>query len=274
LNELIYASAVIAAASFAQSVSGVGFVMVATPFLLSIMNVKDAVVVGCSMAIISQLLVIFSHWRKVHPQMFLNFVLGSAAGAPVGIWFFSATSLTSLKSIVGVVLVGISAFSLQRIYKTWRVMDTTTAYRLSAESPPRWSPGELARCCAGRAGKVQMAIGVVAGFFGASIGMPGIPLTAYYSAVNVDKEVARSTTLLFFIVLLSATLAANYLAGSVSATASELAPLLVPSVVVGMLLGNRAFPYLPQRWFQLILNLTILYSACRILSELFLPAVR
>jgi hypothetical protein len=119
-----------------------------------------------------------------------------------------------------------------------------------------------------------MAIGVVAGFFGASIGMPGIPLTAYYSAVNVDKEVARSTTLLFFIVLLSATLAANYLAGSVSAAAGELAPLLIPSVIVGMLLGNRAFPYLPQRWFQLILNLTILYSACRILAELLLPAVR
>jgi uncharacterized membrane protein YfcA len=274
LNELIYASAVIAAASFAQSVSGVGFVMVATPFLLSIMNVKDAVVVSCSMAIVSQLLVIFNHWRKVHPQMFLNFVLGSAAGAPVGIWFFSATSLTSLKSIVGVVLVGISAFSLQRIYKTWGVMDTTTAYRLSAESPPRWSPGELARCCAGRAGTVQMAIGVVAGFFGASIGMPGIPLTAYYSAVNVDKEVARSTTLLFFIVLLSAVIAANYWAGAISATAYDLAPWLIPSVVVGMLLGNRAFPYLPQRWFQLILNLTILYSACRILAELFLPAAR
>jgi len=52
-------------------------------------------------------------------------------------------------------------------------------------------------------------------------------------------------------------------------TAGELAPLLVPSVVVGMLLGNRAFPYLPQRWFQLTLNLIILYSACRILTEFF-----
>lgn len=270
MSELIYASAVIAAASFAQSVSGVGFVMVATPFLLSILNVKDAVVISCSMAVISQVIVICRHWRKVHPQMFLNFVLGSAAGAPVGIWFFSSTSLTSLKSIVGVVLVGISAFSLQRIFKSWRVMDSTTSYQLSPESPSLWSLKELTRCCAGRTGKMQLAIGCVAGFFGASIGMPGIPLTAYYSAVNVDKEVARSTTLLFFIVLLSATLAANYLAGSVSAAASEMAPLLVPSVVVGMLLGNWAFPYLPQRWFQLILNLTILYSACRILAEFFL----
>jgi uncharacterized membrane protein YfcA len=274
LNELIYASAVIAAASFAQSVSGVGFVMVATPFLLSIMNVKDAVVVSCSMAIVSQLLVIFNHWRKVHPQMFLNFVLGSAAGAPVGIWFFSVTSLTSLKSIVGVVLAGISAFSLQRIYKTWRVMDSTTAYQLSAETPPLWHPKELARCCSGRAGKVQLLIGSVAGFFGASIGIPGIPLTVYYSAVNVDKEVARSTTLLFFIVLLSAVVAANYWAGAISATAYDLAPWLIPSVVIGMLLGNKAFPYIPQRWFQLILNLIILYSACRILTELFRQMLR
>jgi uncharacterized membrane protein YfcA len=269
VSDLVYASIVIAAASFAQSVSGVGFVMVATPFLLSIMNVKDTVVISCSMSIISQVITICGHWRKVHPQMFLNFVLGSCIGAPIGIWFFSATSLATLKSTVGVVLVGISAFSLLRIYKTWRVMDTTTAYQLSAESPPRWSPRDLVRCGAGRAGKVQLVIGSVAGFFGASIGMPGIPLTVYYSAVNVDKEVARSTTLLFFIVLLSATLAANYVTGSVSTTARDLAPLLIPAVVFGMLLGNKAFPYLPQRWFQLSLNLIILYSACRILTEFF-----
>lgn len=269
MNDLVYASVVIAGASFSQSVSGVGFVMIATPFLLSIMNVKDTVIVSCSMAIISQVITICSHWRKVHPQMFLNFVLGSCLGAPIGIWFFSVTSLATLKSIVGIVLFCISGFSLHKIYKTWRVMDSTTAYQLSPDAPPRWSLKELVRCFSGRAGKVQLVIGTVAGFFGASIGMPGIPLTVYYSAVNVDKEVARSTTLLFFIALLSATVAANYLAGTISTTAYDLAPLLIPSVVFGMLLGNKVFPYIPQRWFQLVLNMIILYSACRILTEFF-----
>jgi hypothetical protein len=33
-----------------------------------------------------------------------------------------------------------------------------------------------------------------------------------------------------------------------------------------MLLGNAVFPHIPQRWFQLILNMIILYSACRILA--------
>jgi uncharacterized membrane protein YfcA len=126
---------------------------------------------------------------------------------------------------------------------------------------------ELLRCISDRAGKVQLFIGSIAGFFGASIGMPGIPLTVYYSAVNVDKEVARSTTLSFFIVLLSATLAANYGAGTISATVYGMAPLLIPSVFIGMVIGNKVFPYIPQRWFQLILNLIILYSACRILIE-------
>ena len=98
-------------------------------------------------------------------------------------------------------------------------------------------------------------------------GMPGIPLTVYFSAVNVDKEVARSSTLSFFIVLLSLTLAANYGAGTISATVYGMAPLLIPSVLIGMLVGNMVFPHIPQRWFQLILNSIILYSACRILVE-------
>jgi uncharacterized membrane protein YfcA len=268
VDDLIYAAIVIAAASFAQSVSGVGFVMVATPFLLSIMNVKDTVVIACSMAVISQVIVIWHHWRKVHPQMFLNFVLGSALGAPLGIWFFSATDLATLKTVVGLVLLCISTFALHRIYITWRVIDSTAAFGISPESPARWSLKELLRCAAGRGGKVQLVIGSIAGFFGASIGMPGIPLTVYYSAVNVEKEVARSTTLLFFIVLLSGTVAANYLAGAVGPTFYTMAPFLVPAVVAGMVLGNKAFPYIPQRWFQLILNLIILYSSCRILAEL------
>jgi uncharacterized membrane protein YfcA len=269
VNNIIYASIVIACASFSQSVSGVGFVMVATPFLLPIMNVKDTVVLGCSMSIISQIIIVYKNWRTIHPKMFLNFVLGSAVGAPIGVWFFSATSLSVLKLIVGIVLFSISSFSLRKIYKTWHVMDSTTAYQISPESPPIWNMKELLRCISDRAGKVQLFVGSIAGFFGASIGMPGIPLTVYYSAINVDKEVARSTTLSFFIVLLSATVAANYGAGAISENVYSMAPLLIPSVFIGMVTGNMVFPYIPQRWFQFILNSIILYSACRILIGYF-----
>lgn len=243
--------------------------MVATPFLLSIMNVKDAVVIAFSMALISQIIIVYKHWRTVHPQMFLNFVTGSALGAPIGVWFFSAISLVTLKLIVAIALFSISSFSLYKIYRSWDVLNSTTSYHISSDSPPVWNMKELLRCISGRAGKVQLFVGSIAGFFGASIGMPGIPLTVYYSAVNVDKEVARSTTLSFFVVLLSATLAANYGAGTISGTFYSMAPLLIPSVFVGMVIGNKVFPYISQRWFQLILNVIILYSACRILTDCF-----
>lgn len=265
MSDIVYASIVIACASFAQSVSGVGFVMVATPFLLAIMNVKDTVVLGLSMSLISQVIIVYKTWRIVHPRMFFNFVLGSALGAPIGLWFFSATSFALLKLIVGIAMLSISSFSLYKIYDNWHIIDSTTTYQVSLSAPPRWNKNELFKLDG--AGRLQLFIGSVAGFFGSSIGMPGIPLTVYFSAVNVDKEVARSTTLSFFIVLLSLTLAANYGAGTISATVYRTAPLLIPSVLIGMLVGNMVFPHIPQRWFQLILNSIILYSACRILTE-------
>jgi uncharacterized membrane protein YfcA len=267
VSDIIYASIVIACASFAQSVSGVGFVMVATPFLLAIMSVKDTVVIGFSMSLLSQVVIVYKTWRRIHPRMFCNFVLGSALGAPIGLWFFSATSFTLLKLTVGIALFSISSFSLYKIYDNWHTIDSTTTYQLSSGASPPWNMKELLRWDG--AERVQLLIGSVAGFCGSSIGMPGIPLTVYFSAVNVDKEVARSTTLSFFIVLLSLTLAANYGAGTISATVYSMAPLLIPSVFIGMLIGNLAFPHIPQRWFQLILNLIILYSACRILIEFF-----
>jgi len=266
VSDIIYASIVIGCASFAQSISGVGFVMVATPFLMAIMNVKDTVIIGFSMSLICQVVIVYKTWRTVHPRMFFNFVLGSALGAPIGLWFFSSTSVALLKLTVAITLLSISCFSLYKIYDNWHIIDSTTTYQLSSGVPPLWNMMELLRCDNAR--RIQLLIGSIAGFFGSSIGMPGIPLTVYFSAVNVDKDVARSTTLSFFIVLCSFTLAANYGAGTISARVYSMAPLLIPSVFIGMLIGNMAFPHMSQRWFQLILNLIILYSACRILIEL------
>lgn len=266
MDDLVYASIVIACASFSQSVAGVGFVMVATPFLLPIMNVKDTVLITFSMAVISQIIIVYKHWRVIHPRMFFNFVLGSALGAPFGLYLFSVASLWTLKLIVGIALFGISSFSLYKIYQNWRMIDSTASYQITPEAPAVWSAHDLLQGMKDRAGRMQLFIGSIAGFFGPSIGMPGIPLTVYFSAVNMDKDVARSTTLSFFIVLCVVTLAANYGAGTISETVFHMAPLLVPSLLLGMLLGNAVFPHIPQRWFQLILNMIILYSACRILA--------
>ena len=267
MNDIVYASIVIGFASFSQSVTGVGFVMIATPFLLSVLNVKDTVLIALSTSLISQIIVVYRHWRVIHPQMFLNFVLGSALGAPIGLYLFSLASLTTLKLILGVSLFTISSFSVYKTCRSWNVMDASTTYRISPEAPLPWTKEVLLQGVSNRAGKLQLFVGTIAGFFGSSIGMPGIPLTVYYSAANVDKDVARSTTLSFFIVLISATLAANYGAGAISARVYDMFPLLIPALLVGMAAGNKVFPHLPQRWFQLILNSTILYSACKILIE-------
>ena len=231
------------------------------------MNVKDTVLITFSMAVISQIVIVARNWRVIHPRMFLNFVFGSALGAPLGLWLFSVASIETLKLIVGIALFSISSFSLYNINKHWKIMDSTVSYQISSETRLLWDRRELLQCISDGAGKAQLFVGGVAGFFGPSIGMPGIPLTVYFSAVNVDKEVARSTTLSFFIVICIVTLAANFGAGTISATVYQMAPLLVPSLLIGMVFGNMVFPHIPQRWFQLILNLIILFAACRILIE-------
>ena len=177
MPEIIYASLVIACASFSQSISGVGFVMLATPFLLEIVNVRDTVIIAFALAVISQILIVRKHWRLIHPQMFVNFVLGSALGAPLGLWFFSISSHAVLTLTIGLSMFGISLFSLWKIHRQWHVMDTVIGYQYSAKTPAVWRPGELVRGLAEGGGKVQFLVGIVAGFFGPSIGMPGIPLS-------------------------------------------------------------------------------------------------
>jgi uncharacterized membrane protein YfcA len=249
-----------------QSVSGVGFAMVATPFLLTIMNVKDAVLIGFSMAWLSQIVIVYRHRSAIHPQMCFNFVFGSAVGAPFGLWIFSASSFDSLKLIVCVALFSIALYSLCTICRNWRTIDRTVSYRLlQQEASTLWDIKEFLRW--GRSGRVQLIVGSIAGFFGASIGMPGIPLTVYFNTLNVEKDVARSTSLAFFIVLLGATLAMNWWVGTISPRVLAMAPWLIPAVLIGMVVGNLVFPHIPQRWFQLTLNMILLYSGCKIFVD-------
>jgi uncharacterized protein len=267
LNDIVYASIIIACASFSQAVAGVGFVMVATPFLLAILNVKDTVLITFFLSVICQILIVCRHWRHIHPQMFLNFVVGSVVGAPLGLWLFSVASLSTLKFIIGITLLSIASFALLNLWKNWHTIENTASYRITPESPAVWSARELWNGMTDRKGKTQLFVGSMAGFFGPSIGMPGIPLTVYFSVVNMDKDAARSTTLSFFIIVCLVTLLANYSTGNVSATVFRIAPLLIPAVLAGMVLGNLVFPKIPQRGFQLLLNLIILYSSLKILSE-------
>jgi len=132
MTDIFYASIVIICASFSQSITGVGFVMLATPFLLEILNVRDTVITTFTLAVISQLLIVSKHWRSIHPQMFVNFVLGSAFGAPLGLWFFSIASHAALKLTIGLAMFLISLFSIWNVRKQWRVMDTIVSYCLGS----------------------------------------------------------------------------------------------------------------------------------------------
>ena len=267
MSNIAYASIVIASASFSQSVAGVGFNIVSTPFLLAILNVKDTILLIFFLSIICQILIVFRHWRLIQPQMFLNFVLGSMCGAFPGLWLFLTASFSTIKFIIGISLFSIAAFTLFQLRRNWHTIERTTSYRITPEAPAVWNARVLWDGIADRRGRTQLFVGGMAGFFGASIGMAGIPLTVYFSLVNMDKEAARSTTLSFFIIISLVVLLANYSAGTVSTTVVRIAPILIPAVLVGMVIGNLVFPKIPQRWFQLILNLTILYSATRILNE-------
>jgi uncharacterized membrane protein YfcA len=171
LSDIVYASIIIACASFSQSVAGVGFVMVATPFLLAILDVKDTVLITFFLSVICQILIVCRHWRLIHPQMFLNFVLGSAVGAPPGLWLFSVASLSTLKFIIGISLFSIASFALYKLRGNWHMVESTASYRITPESPALWRARELWNGITDPKGRTQLFVGGMAGLFGPSIGV-------------------------------------------------------------------------------------------------------
>ncbi|MBP2641008.1 MAG: hypothetical protein H6Q66_1959 [Firmicutes bacterium] len=253
MYELILANGIVFFASVLQAATGFGFAIMATPFLLLVFHSRDCIQMSILLSFFIAIVLIPKIWRGIQYDLLHKLIVGSIIGVPIGVAFFAYISLDILKISIGTVILVISLVSLVKWY--------------ASRNSPNEVPVPVADNFALRqedvnsAKRQQLLVGMCAGALTTSVGMPGVPLALYFNVSNSKKEVIRSTTLAFFIVVYSISIIAQAVTVEISGSVVRSSLALLPAAALGVVCGYWMFPKMNQKWFQLIVNGILLYTA-------------
>ncbi|MEG6523809.1 sulfite exporter TauE/SafE family protein [Desulfotomaculum sp. 1211_IL3151] len=273
MHELIYASVIVFIASALQSITGSGFAIMAGPFLLILYNSQESIQVSILLSFLIAVVLTPKIKQHIDYRILKQLIVGSIFGVPIGVAFFAYAPLETLKITIAIVVLSLTMLSLYKYYQEFIVKGTNQLAIATDAS----DVGMIDKSPANRPNDrtfldvVQKCQEILVGFFAGalttSVNMPGVPTSLYFNHGNFKNEVVRSTTLGFFIVVYMTGMAMQFVTVGVSPQVFTLSGYLMPSVILGIIVGNLLFKKINRSMFQLMTNAMLLLMGIYILVK-------
>jgi uncharacterized membrane protein YfcA len=167
-------------------------------------------------------------WRRALP-----FVIGGAAGVPLGAWLLKYIDIGVFKGCVGVVLIGYCSTML-----------------LASRIPTVRRGGQI----------LDGAVGAVGGVMGGLGGLTGPAPTLWCTLRGWDRHAQRSVFQVFNLSMHSLTLTVYLLTGTLTSRMVPIFALMVPVAIVPTLLGVRVYRRVDERLFRRLVLVLLLGS--------------
>ncbi len=239
LAAVAFVIAVVLIASTAQTVAGFGFALIAVPFLVIVLDVKDAVVLVGILGLLNSTLVARAVWRHVRVRSVGTMLLGSFVGMPAGLLVLLFAPEDALRLAVGVSSITMAAA-------------ITLGLRFGGGDRPS-----------------ELFAGAVSGLLNTSTGMNGPPIVLYLQERGYPPEEFRGALSAFFVVSGVVSFAALAATGVVSGAALALAVGGVPAVFAGNWAGHRLLGRLSRETFRrLVLALLIVTAVAAVATSI------
>lgn len=212
LPEKILIGAVIFLASLLQGVFGFAFMLIALPLLSFFVSMKAAVpLLSFFLALLSGILAFRFRgefaFKNVQPLLF-----GAIIGIPLGIFFLIAFNDRIMKTVLGMLLV---------VYSVYSLFIRRVPFRL-----PAWT-GYIA--------------GFSAGTLGGAFNITGPPIVFYISTQEWTKNNSVGSLNFFFCITSTVLLLFHAVIGNITREITVTFLELIPVMVTGMLVGVHIF---------------------------------
>jgi uncharacterized membrane protein YfcA len=205
-------------AALLQTATGFGFSLIATPLLLLVYPAQTAIQLNIILGLAVSVVMLPRAAREAAPDLLRRMALGTLAGAPLGLAIFVHGDVALLKGIVAVLALALAAL-------------LTLNLRFSS------SPGR------------DYGIGAASGLLTTSIGVPGPPLMLYFAGGQFTKQVARGTTLAFFVFAYGGSLGFQLASSGLAAGVGPAALVCLPLTLIGVAAGQLIFRFINQQIF-------------------------
>lgn len=114
-------------------------------------------------------------------------------------------------------------------------------------------------------------VGITSGLLTGFAGMPGPPVVPYYVGRTIPREVAKASMLLIFTIASLAGLVSGAAIGRLELRLVWLALILFPIVLIGNLLGAKAFGTVSEGMWRIVVAVVLGATALLALSRLAFP---
>lgn len=215
--------------SVLQTSTGFGFSILATPFLILMFDVREAIQINLLLSLVISLALVAKIRHDVNWEYFRRLAAGSVIGLPVGIGIFLVANMTVLKMVVAILILVLTMLLILK-------------YRIRQTS------------------RRDYVIGGLSGAFTTSMGMPGPPILLYFSGTGLAKEALRATTLAFYLIIYALSFVVQFVFAGTSQVVWINSLYALPIVIVGLIIGEWLFPKINQHSFRLLIYVLLLFT--------------
>ena len=238
-GELAWIAGCIAFASFAQTLSGFGFSLLAVPLMTLVVSPRDAVVVATIIGAISTTSQAVIDRKHVDSSIAKRLILASYAGMPFGLMAFIFVSETGLRLVLGVVVISAAVLLLR-------------GFRLRDNSH-----------------HLDWLFGIVSGFLSTSTSTNGPPLVFLMQARQLAPSTFRATINTVFAVVNIGALALFISAGKVTGNNLSGVAVAVPALGVAIGIGYAVRRHITQERFNTLVIFLLFLSAISVVVSAF-----
>lgn len=218
----LYILLIIFFASIIRSAFGFGESLIAVPLLALLIPINIAVPLSVLLSITIAAIVVLSDWRNINFQSTKDLLISTSFGIPIGLFILKTGDERVIKTILGVIIILFSLFSLSN-KKDFRFKITN-----------KWSYG----------------CGFLAGVLGGAYGMNGPPLIVYGSLKRWGPKQFRATLHAYFLPASSIGMIGYWKAGLWTSTVSNYYLLSLLVVLPAIYIGKKLNHILPDHTFK------------------------
>ncbi len=218
-----YTFAVLVFAAYVQSVTGFGFIIVATPFLLLFLDAKAVVALMVVTATLNNLPMLWQTRHDGGNRLVLEIFLGSLFGLVPGAYLLKIIDQDLLKTAIGIAILLVVC-----------VMSRDIRFHVR------------------RPHLVRGIASVIAGFMGGTTGMNGPALLVCFLNERMEKTLMRATLVRYFFLSNIITISLMLYLGTLTERILLDGLVYFPAVLLGAWLGEKTFRRISQTVFHKI----------------------
>ena len=231
-NVIIILIFVILLASTVKATVGFGFALVSTPLLLPILDLTTIVPIIMPLVLINDYIIAFENKKYLKPDKILPIAGSAILGIPIGIIILSNLDMYVLTIIISIIILTTALFLFTG--------KTITIKREKLTS---------------------MFAGFFSGILVSTSGLSGPPITIFLINQKWGKLDFRNNLALYFSIIDTVTVVSLFISGFITQETLIANLYLIPSVLIGYLIGKNILPLINQQLFTKIIIVIIMTGA-------------